>query len=70
VLDIRPIIAHRKTPHGSGLGRQRYVVERSIAWLHWYRRLRTRWERRADLHQAFLTLACCLICWRRLVPAC
>jgi transposase len=63
-LGIRPVIARRKTPHGSGLGRQRYVVERSIAWLHGFRRLRLRWERRADLHEALLKLACCLICWR------
>jgi hypothetical protein len=37
-----------------------------LAWLHQYRRLRIRWERRTDIHQAFLKLACCLICWRYL----
>jgi hypothetical protein len=58
----RPAIARRGIPHGSGLGRWR--VERTIAWLHQYRRLRIRWERRVDIHQAFLKLACCLICWR------
>jgi len=31
---IRPQIARRGTPHGSGLGRYRWVVERSFAWLH------------------------------------
>jgi hypothetical protein len=31
-----------------------------------YRRLRTRWEIRDDIHEAFLTLGCALICWRRL----
>jgi hypothetical protein len=50
----------------SGLGRQRWPVERTIAWLHQYRRLRIRWEHRADIHEAFLRLACCLICWRHL----
>ena len=63
---IRPRIARRRTPHGSGLGKQRWVVERSIAWLHQMRRLRTRFERRADIHQAFLTLGCALICWKQL----
>ena len=36
------------------------------AWLHQFKRLRTRYERRADLHQAFLTLGCCVICARML----
>jgi transposase len=52
---------------GSGLGEQRYVVERTIALLHWFRRLRIRWEIRDDIHEAFLTLATAVICWRRLV---
>ena len=63
---IRPVIARRGTPHGSGLGRERWVVERTIAWLHQLRRLRVRWERRADIHEAFMSLACNLICLRRL----
>jgi len=63
---IKPVIAHRGTPHGSGLGTRRYVVERTIALLHWFRRLRVRWEIRDDIHEAFLTLATAIICWRRL----
>jgi transposase len=63
---IRPLIARRGTPHGSGLGRQRWVVERTLSWLHQFKRLRIRWEQRADIHEAFLRLACCLICWRYL----
>ncbi|MEU6395282.1 transposase, partial [Streptomyces sp. NPDC046939] len=31
-----------------------WVVERTFAWLHGFRRLRVRWERRADIHEAFL----------------
>ena len=46
------------------LGRWRWVVERTLGWLHRFRRLRIRYERRADIHQAFLLLACSLICWR------
>ncbi|MFD4688188.1 IS5 family transposase [Streptomyces sp. NPDC058219] len=58
---IRPVIAERGVEHGSGLGIYRYVVERTIAWLQGFRRLRIRWERRADIHEAFLGLAACLI---------
>jgi transposase len=59
---IRPLLAPRRTPHGSGLGVFRWVVERGQSWLHQYRRLRVRYERRDDLHEAFLHLGCALIC--------
>src|SRR5881397_1733274 len=45
---IQARIAWPKSPHGSGLGKKRWVVERTIAWLHLYRRLRIRYERRDD----------------------
>jgi transposase len=61
---IIPVLARRNTPHGSGLGRTRWVVERTLSWLHQFRRLRVRWERRADIHEAFLTLGCIVICHR------
>jgi transposase len=61
---IIPVIARRRTQHGSGLGVTRWVVERTHAWLHQFRRLRIRFERRSDIHEAFLKLGCCLICWR------
>ena len=57
-------IARRRTTHGSGLGKTRWVVERTIAWLHQFRRLRIRFERKPSMHEAFLKLGCCLICWR------
>lgn len=44
------------------LGRHRWVVERTLAWLARYRRLAIRSERHESLHQAFLDLACALIC--------
>ena len=66
---IAPVLAHRRTPHGSGLGVFRWVVERTIAWLHQFRRLRIRYERRDDLHEAFLQLGCALICWNFLKPS-
>jgi transposase len=63
---IRPVIARRQTEHGSGLGRYRWVVERTFAWLHNFKRLLVRYERRADIHHALLALGCCLVCFRRL----
>jgi transposase len=63
---IRPEIAHRQTEHGSGLGRVRWVVERTFAWLHNLKRLLVRYDRRAEIHEAFLALGCCLVCFRRL----
>jgi transposase len=48
------------------LGRHRWVVERTLAWLGQFRRLHIRDERWADIHQAFLTLACAMICFRNL----
>jgi transposase len=63
---IKPIIARRGTEHGSGLGKLRWVVERTFAWLHFFCRLRIRWERRPELHQAFQHLGCAIICQRRL----
>ena len=58
---IRPQLAKVGAPHGSGLGKTRWVIERTIAWLHHFRRLRIRWERRSDIHYAFLTIGCALI---------
>jgi transposase len=66
---IKPLIARRGVPHGSGLGRTRWVVERTFAWLHQFKRLRIRYERWADLHQSLLELACSIICLRRLRKA-
>lgn len=65
-FEITPHIARRGTEHGSGLGVHRWVVEGAIALLHWFRRLRTRWEIRDDIHRAFITLGCAVICRRRL----
>jgi transposase len=63
---VKPVIARRGIEHGSGLGRERWVVERTFAWLHNFRRLRTRYERRAELHEAFMQLGCAVICQRML----
>ncbi|MFL1897618.1 IS5 family transposase [Streptomyces tauricus] len=67
---IRPVIAERGQPHGTGLGTFRWVVERTISWLHGFRRLRIRWERRDAIHEAFLGLAVCLITHRHVQRLC
>jgi transposase len=59
---ITPVIPKRNREHGSGLGVFRWVVERTLSWLHQFRRLRIRWERRDDIHEAFVNLAEALIC--------
>ncbi|WP_155416788.1 transposase, partial [Burkholderia vietnamiensis] len=59
---IRPGIAKRRTGHGSGLGKYRWVIERTHSLLHSFRRLRTRFERRTDIHEAFQKLGCSLVC--------
>ena len=63
---IAPRIARRGIESSENLGRHRWVVERTLAWLGRFRRLTVRYERWAELHRAFLTLACALICWRQL----
>jgi transposase len=68
-VGIVPQIAKRYTEHGSGLGVYRWVVERTLSWLHQFRRLRIRYERRVDIHQAFLSIACIVICHRYLENA-
>jgi transposase len=65
-LGIEPHIARRKTPHGSGLGKIRWVVERTISWLKGLRRLRIRYDRSAVIQDAWDTLAACVICFRLL----
>ena len=64
-----PRIARRGVAHGSELGKVRWVVERGFAWLHAFKRLRTRYERRGDLHLGLLQLACSLICHRQLTTS-
>jgi IS5 family transposase len=59
---ITPRIARRGVESSQRLGRHRYVVERSLAWLVGYRRLQVRYERYADILLGFVQLACALIC--------
>lgn len=61
-LGIEPFLAKRGTEHGSGLGKFRWVSERTISWFRNLRRLRVRYERRDDIHEGFLGIAKNLIC--------
>jgi transposase len=63
---IKARIARRGVESSQRLGRHRWVVERTLAWLSCYRRLCVRYERRADIHEAFLELGCALVCFNRL----
>jgi transposase len=63
---IEPVLAKRNTEHGSGLGVFRWVVERTLSWVHQFRRLRTRYDRRPDIHEAFMSLGCAMICFNYL----
>jgi transposase len=60
---IIPRIARKAVESKTRLGRHRWVIERAFAWLHRNRRLLVRYERRDDLHEAFLHLGSALICW-------
>lgn len=64
-----PVISRKGTRNIKGLSKLRYVVEQTFALLHQFKRLAVRWERRLEPHDAFLSLACSLICWRRLKNA-
>ncbi|ADI04296.1 hypothetical protein SBI_01175 [Streptomyces bingchenggensis BCW-1] len=47
-------------------GQAPLVAEQTFALLHQFKRLAVRWERRIELHDAFVSLACSLICCTRL----
>lgn len=61
---VKARIARRGIDSSEKLGRHRWVVERTLAWLSQMRRLKIRYERRADIHEAFLHLGCAWITWR------
>jgi transposase len=63
---ITPRIARPGIESTERLGRYRWVAERTLAWLGRFRRLAIRYERRADIHLAFLDLGCALLCFATL----
>lgn len=61
-LGITPKIEKRNTPHGSGLGQTRWVVERTFGWIRGFRRLRVRFDRKHAIYNAWNSLAVAVIC--------
>src|SRR5207249_2598908 len=66
VRNVIPVLAAPRQPHGSGLGRVRYVVERTLAWFSSYRRIKLCYEKCGEHFQAFHDLAAALICANKL----
>jgi transposase len=61
-----PRLHRRGRPHGSGLGRKRWPVERSQAWLLENRRLALRYDRLGFVAQSLLQAACLFLVAGRL----
>jgi transposase len=66
---IVSLLARQAQEHGSGLGRFRYVVERTLSWFGQNRRLKICYEKFGEHFQAFHDLAAALICARKLATA-
>jgi transposase len=62
---ITPVIARRGVAHGSGLARQRWVVERGVAHLHNFRACGSATNATRSSTPRY-TLACSIMRWRRL----
>jgi transposase len=59
-------LARRGVDSSTRLGRHRWRIERSLSWLMRCRRLVRRYDRLAEHFHAFVTIACALVCHRRL----
>ena len=64
-MRIKPRLAPRGSAHGSGLGKHRFVIERTMAWFGHWRRLKVCYEKTGEHWQAYHELAASLICFRR-----
>jgi len=56
-------------PHGSGLGKQRWVVERTMSWWTHFRRINFCYERKGAHFQGLHELAACILCANKLRAA-
>jgi transposase len=63
---ITPRIARRGIESSERLGRYRWKIERTIAWLTGYRRLTIRYERISRYYTGFVTLAAAITCYKKL----
>jgi transposase len=68
MLGVTPQLAPRGggNSHGSGLGKTRYVVERTLSWFGNFRRLKLCYEKTGSHFQAFHDLAAAILCAKRL----
>ncbi len=68
MLGVTPLLAPRgkANPHGSGLGKTRYVVERTLSWFGNFRRIKFCYEKSGSHFQAFHELAAAILCANRL----
>jgi transposase len=66
LMGIVSLLCPRGSPHGSGLGKRRYVIERTLSWLGNFRRLKLCYERTGEHFQAFHELAACVLCAAKL----
>ncbi|MGW7674346.1 transposase, partial [Streptomyces sp. NPDC054775] len=60
-------IARKGIESSERLGRQRWVIERTMTWLSGYRRLSPRYERNPHNYLAFLGLAAAMCCYKRFI---
>src|SRR5919112_4669560 len=65
---VKPIIARRGTEHGSGLGRWRWVVERTFSWIEKNRRMSKDYERLCASGEALVYAVMSRLMVRRLAP--
>jgi transposase len=68
MLGVKPLLTPRgkAKPHGSGLGKTRYVVERTLSWFGNFRRLKFCYEKSGAHFQAFHELAAAILCAKRI----
>jgi transposase len=65
---IRGEIPQRGKANSESLGRERWPVERAIAWLKQFRRVGVRRDRHDGIYESFVVMACSMIAFRKLSP--
>jgi transposase len=64
---VKPELASLRTPHGSGLGKTRWVIERTQAWYSFFRRLKVCYEKTQISTLSFHAVATILIVWNVII---
>ena len=63
-LGVEPHIRKKGSRHGSHRGKVRWVVERTISWFKGFRRMRVRYDRKAEAVRGWASIAVIAICQR------